>query len=107
MTKYILDYLKYTLNAKLVYYRSDSNKVIVYAYMDTNFTNTLEKKLVLRMTLAINYCLIVWQSKKQSVVAISTSKTKYITLFEESKEVYWIRRLLFEIGYPQYDPTLG
>jgi hypothetical protein len=88
MTKYILGYLKYTLNAKLVYCRSDSKKVTAYAYVDADFANTPERKSVLKMTLSINYCLIAWQSKKQSVVTTSTSKAKYVTLFKESKEVY-------------------
>jgi hypothetical protein len=106
MAKYILGYLKYTLNTKLVYHISDSKKVTAYAYVNADFANAPGRKSVLGMALSINYCLIVWQSKKQLVVTTSTSKVEYITLFEESKEVYWIRRLLFKIGYSQYGLTL-
>jgi cytochrome c oxidase assembly protein Cox11 len=60
MTKYILGYLKYTLNAKLVYHRSDSKKVTTYTYVDVDFANTPERKSVSEMTLSINYYLIVW-----------------------------------------------
>jgi hypothetical protein len=59
MVKHFLDYLKYTLNTKLVYYRSDSKKVTTYTYIDVDFANALEKKLVLEMILVINYYLIV------------------------------------------------
>jgi hypothetical protein len=65
MTKYVLGYLKYTLNTKLVYCRSDSKKVIAYTYIDVDFANVPGRKSVLGMVLSINYCLIVWQSKKQ------------------------------------------
>jgi hypothetical protein len=66
MAKHVLGYLKYTLNAKLVYHRSDSKKVTTYtyAYVDADFANALGRKLVSEMTLSINYCLIAWQSKK-------------------------------------------
>jgi hypothetical protein len=59
MTKHVLDYLKYTLNAKLVYHRSDSKKVTTYTYIDTDFTNAPGRKSVLEMALSINYYLIV------------------------------------------------
>jgi hypothetical protein len=78
----------------------------VTAYIDANFANAPGRKSVLGIALFINYYLIVWQSKKQSIVTTSTSKAEYITLFKENKEVYWIRRLLFEISYSQYGSTL-
>jgi hypothetical protein len=53
MAKYVLGYLKYTLNAKLVYH---SKKVTAYAYVNADFTNALGRKSVLRMALSINYC---------------------------------------------------
>jgi hypothetical protein len=59
MVKHVLGYLKYTLNAKLVYCKSDSKKVTAYAYVDADFANTPERKSVSEMVLFINYCLIV------------------------------------------------
>jgi hypothetical protein len=47
MVKYVLGYLKYTLNVKLVYRKNDSKKVTAYTYVDTDFANVLGRKLVL------------------------------------------------------------
>jgi hypothetical protein len=58
MVKYVLGYLKYTLNAKLVYCKSDNKKITTYTYVDANFANTPGRKSVLEMALSINYCLI-------------------------------------------------
>jgi hypothetical protein len=55
MAKHVLGYLKYTLNVKLVYHRSDSKKVTAYAYIDANFAN-VGRKSVLGIALSINYC---------------------------------------------------
>ena len=40
---------------------------------------------------------VSWKTRKQDIVAISTTKAEYITLTETSKEVIWMRRLLHEI----------
>jgi hypothetical protein len=73
MTKHVLDYLKYTLNTKLVYCRSDSKKVTVYTYINTNFANAPGRKsynnqksnqLLLPLHLKQNTLLYLKKAKK-------------------------------------------
>jgi hypothetical protein len=67
MAKHILDYLKYILNAKLGYHRSDSKKVTTYAYVDADFANTPGRKSVSEITLSINYYLIYGNLKSNQL----------------------------------------
>lgn len=41
-----------------------------------------------------------WKTRKQDIVALSTTEAKYIALTEASKEVMWMRRLLCKIETP-------
>ena len=43
---------------------------------------------------------ISWSSKKQAVVALSTSEAEYIALSIATQEAIWIRRLLTELKVP-------
>ena len=41
---------------------------------------------------------VSWKTRKQDIVALSTTEAEYISLTEASKEVIWMCRLLNEIG---------
>lgn len=41
---------------------------------------------------------VSWLSKKQPVVALSTSEAKYVALSSAAQEAIWIRRMLIELG---------
>ena len=42
---------------------------------------------------------IFWMSKKQSVVATSSTEAEYYALSEVVKEALWLRNLLIELGF--------
>ena len=44
---------------------------------------------------------ISWMSKKQVVVALSTTKVEYMAATHASKEVVWLQRLCSELGFKQ------
>ena len=44
---------------------------------------------------------VCWKSIIQSLVAMSTTKTKYIVVAEASKEAVWLARLVKELGIEQ------
>ena len=41
---------------------------------------------------------VSWMSKKQSIVALSTIESKYMTATHASKEAVWLQRLCSSIG---------
>ena len=48
----------------------------------------------------MNTGAISWASKKQSEVALSSTKVEYTTLAQAVKEVLWLRTLLIELRAP-------
>lgn len=47
-----------------------------------------------------------WSSKKQSTVALSSTKAKYIVTVAAGKEVLWMLSLLKELGFASSDASL-
>ena len=49
--------------------------------------------------------LISWKCKKQDKVFKSSTEAKYRAMSAASSEIVWLHGLLFELGFPQSDPT--
>ena len=47
---------------------------------------------------------IIWQSKLQSTVAVSTMEAEYMAAFGAIQELIWIKGVLGEIGFNYIDP---
>ena len=91
--KRILRYLKGTLNLAIKYQKSE-DKILV-GYSDADWAGDLDDRhsttgnLFLMARGPIN-----WLSKKQGVVALSTSEAEYVALSFATQEVVWLRKLL-------------
>ncbi|XP_021626939.1 secreted RxLR effector protein 161-like [Manihot esculenta] len=44
--------------------------------------------------------LVTWKSKKQKVVALSSAKAEFRGIAKGLAELLWIRKLMFELGFP-------
>ena len=104
--KRILRYLKGTLNLAIRYQKSENNPLI--GYSDADWAGDLDD----RHSTTGNLFLmtggpISWLSKKQAVVALSTSEAEYVALSSAIQEVVWLRKLLIsDIQVTSRDPTL-
>ncbi len=49
---------------------------------------------------------IPWQSKQQQIIALSSTKAKYIASASSTKEVIWIKQLMKEIRFHQLGPLI-
>ena len=49
---------------------------------------------------------MVWNSRRQRLVALSTPEAEYIALYETTKAISWARQLLGEVGFTQTEPTV-
>ena len=49
--------------------------------------------------------MITWKSKKQTIIALSTTEAEYIALSDAGREACWLRNLYGELGFPQLAPT--
>ena len=50
-------------------------------------------------------CVVTWKSKRQSIIAQSSSEAEYIAASNAGKEIVWIRNLLSAINLPQPSAT--
>ena len=49
--------------------------------------------------------VIMWKSKKQTMIALSSMEAAYVALSEAGCEVTWLRNLYGELRFPQINPT--
>ena len=104
--KRIFRYLKGTANLGIKYSKGDQELETLLGYCDANWAGDVnDRKLTGGYLAKFGSCIISWKSFKQSIVATSTSEAEYVALFEMSKEIVWLRRLLNNFGYPQSTAT--
>ena len=48
----------------------------------------------------------MWKSKKQTMIALSSTEAEYMALSEAGHEATWLRNSYGELGFPQIKPTI-
>ncbi|GJU23227.1 retrovirus-related pol polyprotein from transposon TNT 1-94 [Tanacetum coccineum] len=93
--KRIFRYIKGTTHLGLWYPKGTGIETVVYAdsdhagdYVDQKSTNSI-------CTLA-GYCLTSWFSKKQTALAISTTKAEYISAEKACQQALWMKQALID-----------
>ncbi|KAH9782310.1 hypothetical protein KPL71_008845 [Citrus sinensis] len=100
--KWILRYLKGTLNVGLVYGKNSGTEEGLWGYVDSDYAGDLERKRSLTGYLfMLNGCLINWKANLQHVVALSTTEAEFTTATEAAKEAIWLKGLITELGLKQ------
>jgi hypothetical protein len=99
--KYIYDTTISFLN-----YSGEQSSNLLVAYFDANFVGDLDDcKSGSGCIVFLNQGPICWINKKQSYIASSTIKSKYVVTCVIVKETIWFHCLLNDIGYFQEGPT--
>ena len=95
--KNILKYVKRTKDLFLVY--GGDEELVVKGYTDASFMKNLDDfKSQSGYVFTLNGGAVSWKSSKQNTVADSTTEAGYIVAFEASKEGYWIKKFVTELG---------
>ena len=93
--KRVLCYLGGTKSYGLHYCKSGNERLILHGYSDGDWAGcTKTRKSISGWIFMLCGAAISWQSKKQSVVAMSSCKAEYIALISSAREAVWLRRLL-------------
>ena len=95
--KKVLRYLQGTKDYILTYKRSDHLEVI--EYLDSNFTRCVDTR---KSTFGYLFILakgpILWKSAKQSIIAASTMKAKFVACFESTIHGLWLQNFISRLG---------
>jgi hypothetical protein len=93
--KRVLRYLKGTADAKLVFPgRASADIPVLIGYTDSDYTmDRADRKSQGGYIFHTNGAPISWQSRKQRLVALSTTEAEYIACSEATREARWLSRL--------------
>ena len=91
-------YLKGTRDWKLVFGPTGG----VEGFSDANWGNDVDDRhSICGYVFTLNGGAVSWSSKKQSVVALSSTEAEYIGVTHAAKEAIWLRHLLSELYSPR------
>lgn len=78
----------------------------VFGYSDSDWAGDLDQRRS-RTGICIFFgaCLIMWASKLQASVALSTCEAEYVALTMTAQDIIWVRAFLSEMGFTQECPT--
>eukprot|EP00731_Ephydatia_muelleri_P012155 Em0006g1049a len=103
--KRILRYLKGTINLGLNFEKTADSSII--GFSDADWAGDLDNRHSTSGNLFVmSGGTISWLSKKQPVVALSTTEAEYVALGAATQEVVWLRRLLSDIKASPKMPTI-
>ncbi|KAK8934286.1 hypothetical protein KSP39_PZI015019 [Platanthera zijinensis] len=105
--KWILRYLKGTVDTGLMFERQSSVANLCVGYVDSDFAGDIDRR---RSTSGYLFTLagapVGWRSTLQATVALSTTEAEYMALTEAMKEAIWMQGLLDDLGVEQEHLTV-
>jgi hypothetical protein len=91
--KHVMRYLKGKIDCGLNY--DGDHDFTLSGYTDVDWEESVsDRKITSRCCFSLGSAMISWHSRKQSSIALSTTKAEYIVAYSASCEATWIRKLL-------------
>jgi hypothetical protein len=103
--QHVFKYLAGTRDLMLCYGPGqDSTRLQIYS--DADYAGDVDSaRSTSGHTVFIGKCLVNWSSKRQSVVAKSTTEAEYIAANEAGSDGVWFRNFMSELGFPPSGST--
>jgi Reverse transcriptase (RNA-dependent DNA polymerase) len=101
--KRVLRYLKGTREHGLTYQRAAAHddELIITGYADASFADdTTNRRSTTGYAFTLAGAAIIWRSKQQPLVTLSTTEAEYVALCQASQEVPPMARLFEFLGFP-------
>lgn len=96
--KHILKYIKGTKNLSLIY-RRNAKPMVMKCYADADWgSDKVTRRSTSGYTFQINGNTVVWKSKRQNSVALSTAEAEYVSLSEATSEIIWVNNVLLDLS---------
>jgi hypothetical protein len=99
MVKRIYYYLRQTMDYTLVYKKNTNTTLL--GYCDASWGNNEDYSSVSGYVFLFGGNLVSWSSKKQSIIALSSSESEYVAATHAAQEALWFQQLLEELGIRQ------
>ena len=101
----LFQYLRGSLDYKLMYCRGVSGGDSILGYVDADWGSDVNDcKSTSGYVFTLSGGAILWSSKKQSAVALSSTKADYIASVHAAKEAIWLRQLFMGLQQPSSFP---
>ncbi|KAJ3662740.1 hypothetical protein Zmor_007071 [Zophobas morio] len=84
--------------------RGSVNQLV--AYSDADYASDEDRKSISGVVVILNGGPVSWMSRKQTIVADSTTYAEYVAAYMATKEIIWVRGLLADLGVMQRQPTI-
>jgi transposase InsO family protein len=96
--KRVLRYLRGTTNAALVFRGVNSQEMTLEAFADADHANDrADRKSVSGVLIKLNGDVVMWLTRKQSLIAASTTDAEYMAMAVAVQELKWMRMLLIQM----------
>jgi hypothetical protein len=100
--KAVLQYLQGCKNLGLLYTPSECERNVVHGYVDADYGSDKQSRKSTSGSLFVYNCTpIIWLSKRQTCIALSSTESEYIALALGGKEAVWVNRIYSELGEEQ------
>jgi hypothetical protein len=91
----IVNYLKGTAMYGLLF---KGKGLTLNGYSDASWGSTSDMKSISGYIFIMNNSAVSWKSKKQTIVALSSTESEYVALSEALKEALWLKKLLVSLN---------
>ena len=83
-----------------------SKDFVLFGYSDADWAGDLvSRKSTSGYLFRIGGATVSWKSKRQSIVALSSTEAEYVALCSAAQEAVWLRNLLTDINQAQHNAT--
>ncbi|CAM6121348.1 unnamed protein product [Calypogeia fissa] len=105
--KWILRYLRGTLDYGILFDGRTNSTLELGGYVDSDYAENLDnRKSTTGDVFMLGGGCISWKLVNQSCVALSTTEAEYMAACEATKELIWLQRLVHDLGLSQERPEL-
>lgn len=95
----VIRYLKGSANYDILYRRSRRDNVCVNLYTDADFASDTEtRRSTSGVFCLVNQAPVIWKSRRQSTVSLSTTEAELVAGCHGLSEVMWVEQSLRELG---------